>query len=72
MQIAGLQGSQDPGEGGTPWLSAGGAHVLILGLKFQVREIIWDLKIWTRKCAFWGLEIQGSWDYLGSDISMSS
>ena len=48
--------------------------MLILGLKFHVCEIIWSLKFRTPKCAFWGLEIQpeGSGDYLGSDISVSS
>ena len=45
MQIAGLQGSQDPrGEVGgksmtVNWGGGGGADVLILDLKFQVCEI---------------------------------
>ena len=51
--MAGLQGTQDPGGGGE--VGVGEGHygcelcelgelsVLILGLKFQVREIIWGL-----------------------------
>ena len=59
MQTAGLQGSQDPrgeGEGEIHDCELG----LTLDLKFQVCEIIWVLKFRIPKCAFWGLEIQGS------------
>ena len=38
----------------------GGAHVLILGLKVQLREIIWGLKFLTPKCASWGLKFRVS------------